>query len=104
MAMDVLPVIEGQVWASITGSTKCVSDPVREGSKVRGQFTLMEVKRRSDNEHGVQVEIEDCSDRRMVSLVITGITAHRGAVRPKDTKQVYHRVTGCIEKSLSQPL
>lgn len=63
MAMDVLPVIEGQVMGINYGFDKVrFMNPVREGSKVRGQFTLMEVKRRSDNEwqlrHGVQVEIE----------------------------------------------
>ncbi|MAX54659.1 MAG: nodulation protein NodN [Alcanivoracaceae bacterium] len=63
MAMDVLPAIEGQVMGINYGFDKVrFMNPVREGSKVRGQFTLMEVKRRSDNEwqlrHGVQVEIE----------------------------------------------
>ena len=63
MAMDVLPVIEGQVMGINYGFDKVrFMNPVREGSKVRGQFTLMEVKRRSDNEwqlrHGVQVDIE----------------------------------------------
>ena len=63
MAMDVLPVIEGQVMGINYGFDKVrFMNPVREGSKVRGQFTLMEVKRRSDNEwqlrHGVRVEIE----------------------------------------------
>ena len=37
-------------------------NPVREGSKVRGTFTLLEVKQRSESEwqlrHGVTVEIE----------------------------------------------
>jgi acyl dehydratase len=37
-------------------------NPVREGSKVRGTFTLLEVKQRSKSEwqlrHGVTVEIE----------------------------------------------
>ena len=37
-------------------------NPVREGSKIRGSFTLLDVKQRSENEwqlrHGVQVEIE----------------------------------------------
>lgn len=63
MAIDVLPTIKGQVMGINYGFDKVrFMNPVREGSKVRGSFTLMEVKQRSANEwqlrHGVQVEIE----------------------------------------------
>ena len=63
MAMDVLPTIRGQVMGINYGFDKVrFMNPVREGSKIRGKFTLMEVKQRSDNEwqlrHGVEVEIE----------------------------------------------
>ncbi|MED5389370.1 MAG: MaoC family dehydratase [Pseudomonadota bacterium] len=63
MAMDVLPTIKGQVMGINYGFDKVrFMNPVREGSKVRGRFTLLEVKQRSDNEwqlrHGVEVEIE----------------------------------------------
>ncbi|MBD3643944.1 MAG: MaoC family dehydratase [Alcanivorax sp.] len=63
MAMDVLPTIEGQVMGINYGFDKVrFMNPVREGSKVRGTFTLLEVKQRSKSEwqlrHGVTVEIE----------------------------------------------
>ena len=63
MAIDVLPTIKGQVMGINYGFDKVrFMNPVREGSKIRGSFTLLEVKQRSDNEwqlrHGVQVEIE----------------------------------------------
>ncbi|EKF74930.1 oxidoreductase [Alcanivorax hongdengensis A-11-3] len=63
MAMDVLPTLEGQVMGINYGFDKVrFMNPVREGSKVRGRFTLLEVKQRSNNEwqlrHGVEVEIE----------------------------------------------
>ena len=63
MAMDVLPTIKGQVMGINYGFDKVrFMNPVREGSKVRGKFTLLEVKQRSDKEwqlrHGVEVEIE----------------------------------------------
>ncbi|MEQ3634990.1 MaoC family dehydratase [Alcanivorax sp.] len=63
MALDVLPTIKGQVMGINYGFDKVrFMNPVREGSKVRGSFTLLEVKRRSDNKwqlrHGVHVEIE----------------------------------------------
>lgn len=63
MAMDVLPTIKGQVMGINYGFDKVrFMNPVREGSKIRGSFTLMEVKQRSDQEwqlrHGVKVEIE----------------------------------------------
>ena len=63
MALDVLPTIKGQVMGINYGFDKVrFMNPVREGSKVRGSFTLLEVKRRSDNQwqlrHGVHVEIE----------------------------------------------
>lgn len=63
MAMDVLPTIEGQVMGINYGFDKVrFMNPVREGSKVRGTFTLLEVKQRSESEwqlrHGVTVEIE----------------------------------------------
>ncbi len=63
MAIDVLPTIKGQVMGINYGFDKVrFMNPVREGSKIRGAFTLLEVKQRSDNEwqlrHGVQVEIE----------------------------------------------
>ena len=63
MAIDVLPTIKGQVMGINYGFDKVrFMNPVREGSKIRGSFTLLEVKQRSDNEwqlrHGVEVEIE----------------------------------------------
>ena len=63
MAIDVLPTIKGQVMGINYGFDKVrFMNPVREGSKIRASFTLLEVKQRSDNEwqlrHGVQVEIE----------------------------------------------
>ena len=63
MAMDVLPTIQGQVMGINYGFDKVrFMNPVREGSKVRGTFTLLEVKQRSKSEwqlrHGVTVEIE----------------------------------------------
>ncbi|KGD60973.1 oxidoreductase [Alcanivorax jadensis T9] len=63
MAMDVLPTIKGQEMGINYGFDKVrFMNPVREGSKVRGKFTLLEVKQRSDKEwqlrHGVEVEIE----------------------------------------------
>lgn len=63
MAIDVLPTIKGQVMGINYGFDKVrFMNPVREGSKIRGSFTLLEVKQRSDNEwqlrHGVRVEIE----------------------------------------------
>ena len=63
MAMDVLPTIKGQVMGINYGFDKVrFMNPVREGSKVRGTFTLLEVKQRSESEwqlrHGVTVEIE----------------------------------------------
>jgi len=63
MAMDVLPTIQGQVMGINYGFDKVrFMNPVREGSKVRGTFTLLEVKQRSESEwqlrHGVTVEIE----------------------------------------------
>ncbi|MEQ3722975.1 MaoC family dehydratase [Alcanivorax sp.] len=63
MAIDVLPTIKGQVMGINYGFDKVrFMNPVREGSKIRGAFTLLEVKQRSDNEwqlrHGVQIEIE----------------------------------------------
>ena len=62
-AIDELPTIKGQVMGINYGFDKVrFMNPVREGSKIRGSFTLLEVKQRSDNEwqlrHGVQVEIE----------------------------------------------
>ncbi len=62
-ASDVWPNIKGQVMCINYGFDKVrFMNPVREGSKIRGSFTLLEVKQRSDNEwqlrHGVQVEIE----------------------------------------------
>ena len=64
MAMDVLPAIKGQAMGINYGFDKVrFMNPVREGSKVRGTFTLLEVKQRSESEwqlrHGVTVEIED---------------------------------------------
>mgnify|MGYP000477581210 FL=1 len=63
MAMDVLPAIKGQAMGINYGFDKVrFMNPVREGSKVRGTFTLLEVKQRSESEwqlrHGVTVEIE----------------------------------------------
>lgn len=63
MAMDVLPAIKGQAMGINYGFDKVrFMNPVREGSKVRGTFTLLEVKQRSQSEwqlrHGVSVEIE----------------------------------------------
>lgn len=51
MAMDVLPTIQGQVMGINYGFDKVrFMNPVREGSKVRGTFTLLEVKQRSKSE------------------------------------------------------
>ena len=63
MAMDVVPGVQGTVMGINYGFDKVrFMNPVREGSKVRGKFTLLEVKQRSDKEwqlrHGVEVEIE----------------------------------------------
>ena len=63
MAMDVVPGVQGTLMGINYGFDKVrFMNPVREGSKVRGKFTLLEVKQRSDKEwqlrHGVEVEIE----------------------------------------------
>ena len=63
MAMDVVPGVQGTVMGINYGFDKVrFMNPVREGSKVRGTFTLLEVKQRSESEwqlrHGVEVEIE----------------------------------------------